>query len=147
MEKHIFAYGTLMFPSVAGPIAGLTDAGIDATLIGYARYTVNDRERAKVPAIVQEAGAQVSGKLFLDVDDTSIEALDNFEDVDSGQYERWNVEVSLPDGRRVAAVTYVAGEKVRMMLSDPWDPNVFAKTELEFYVNNVVPKYTNEDLA
>ena len=138
---NVFVYGTLMFKSVAEPIAGLVDAPVDASLAGYCRYTIEDRERAKVPTIVEEEGGVVVGKIYRNANTLVLDALDNFEDLDSGQYVRRTVQVSISDGAMVEAETYVAGPRARAHLGGLWDPVLFEKNELEYYVETVVPKY------
>ncbi len=147
MNKNVFVYGSLMFPQVAVPIAGLCGDCRAACLHGYARYSVDDRSRAKVPAIVEEPGARVRGKVYLDVGAQSLRELDNFEDMASGQYERREVEVELESGETLRAEVYVAGPRASKSLSGEWSPEDFEKNDLQYYVEKVVPRYTSGDRA
>jgi len=135
-----------MFTEVAGPIAGLFKPGIPAVLSNYARYTINDRDRAKVPAIIEELGSKVSGIVYRNVAGSVIEALDNFEDIErQPQYERRTVKVQLDSGEIIEAETYVGGEQAKASLGATWDPENFKKTELRYYCDTVVPRYTSGD--
>lgn len=146
MNINIFAYGTLMFTEVAGPIAGLFKPSIPAVLPNYARYTINDRDKAKVPALVEEPGSEVIGVVYRNVDDSVLKALDNFEDIARHpQYERRTVKVLVDGGESIDAETYVAGERAKTLLGGPWDPEAFRKTGLKYYCDSVVPRYTSGD--
>ena len=135
-----------MWLEVAGPIAGLNEPGVPATLTEYARYTIEDRDRAKVPALVEEAGSKVCGVVYLDVQESVIRALDNFEDIERyPQYERRTVSVQLETGEIIDAETYVAGAQARQSLAGPWDPEAFEAEDLQYYLEMVVPRYTSGD--
>ncbi len=145
MNRAVFVYGTLMFSEVMEPITGVEQGAQDAVLEGYARYSVNDREDAQAPAIVETPGATVCGKLYRDLDGSALAALDRFEGLGDGKYERRTVRVTLAGGEQVTAEVYVAGPRARACLSGIWDPELFAQHELEEYVRQVVVHYRRED--
>ena len=106
---NVFAYGTLMFPEVGGPVADLTGWGEPVTLPGYARYKVARLNRAAgfYPGIVPEAGSNVHGLLFRNITDDQLAALDEFEQIDQGWYVREHREFLTGSGPCQAHV-YVA---------------------------------------
>lgn len=138
MSLNLFVYGTLMFPQIMARVTGILTPGVDARLPGYARYTLADREPARVPVIVAESGSCVHGKLFSGLDQDIVTALDRFEEVDTGRYRRITVVVEPAGGEWLVADAYVAGERVLPHLAGPWQPEHFERHELERYVAGLV---------
>ncbi len=111
---HLFVYGTLVDPSCLDRVLGHRHAGerLAARLAGY--------ERTNVPAsedtiIVPTPGAWVDGVLLMDLSPRDMQALDRYEEVESGIYRRDIVEVEAwgcgPRPISVRANVYAAGEQ------------------------------------
>ncbi|MCW8908875.1 MAG: gamma-glutamylcyclotransferase [Sedimenticola sp.] len=137
MALNLFVYGTLMFPVVMTRITGIRVPAIEARLPGYARYTLADREQARVPVIVAEAGACVQGRLLCGLDSDVVETLDRFEEIGSGRYRRITVVVQSVDGEWRMAEVYAAGEQALSHLAGPWQPDQFERHELERYLSRL----------
>jgi gamma-glutamylcyclotransferase (GGCT)/AIG2-like uncharacterized protein YtfP len=142
MSKNVFVYGSLMFPPVAQGVAGIAAPGFPAVLHGYSRYTVRDRERARVPAILPQPGESTRGLIYKNVSENSIDLLDQFEEVESEMYLRTQILAKLSDGQEILADTYIAGPRIRDLLSGTWDPEAFKKDELQYYLETVVQPFT-----
>lgn len=137
MALNLFVYGSLMFPAVRFRITGLQIPASVARLPGYARYTLADREQARVPAIVAEAGACVQGSLLTGLSSELVDVLDRFEEIGNGRYRRVSVVVETGDGEWRMAEVYVAGEKAIPHLAGPWEPDRFEREELERYLQRL----------
>lgn len=136
---NAFVYGTLLFPQIAIPVANLQGDGEAVTLTGFRRYEAKTRERGNYPAIVADDKASVDGLLFRDITNAQLEQLDEFEGVDFGLYLRQTANVELA-GETLEVGIYVAGPALYERLLEPlhrsWSPVLFAKNELQWYVEN-----------
>lgn len=138
---NVFAYGTLMFPEVAVPVAQIDAAGEPLTIHSYRRYEARTRDWGNYPAIVPEAGATVDGLLFRDLTERQLEQLDWFEDVADGLYVRKQIEMDIR-GDRIKIHLYVCGPMLERRLLHPlntaWNPELFRRNELSRFVERVV---------
>jgi len=138
---NVFAYGTLMFPEVAGPVADIHVIGEPFTLIGYRRYEAKTRRWGNYPTIVEDQNAAVDGLLFRDITDKQLEQLDYFEGVGIGLYERKSVSRDV-GGKSVEFFIYVCGpdlkRRLREPLAKPWNPLVFQRQQLPQYLSRMV---------
>jgi len=98
---HLFAYGTLMCAEIMQQVAGCLPAQGPATLAGFRRCRLRGEE---YPAIVGQPDAVVQGVVYFEVSAAAWQRLDRFE---GEMYERRAVQVNGPDGRSLAADTYV----------------------------------------
>jgi hypothetical protein len=111
-SQHVFAYGSLVDPRCLDDVLGHRHAGerLPARLNGYERISAPDYA---FPYIVAAEGRSVEGVLVMDLSPYDIEALDRYEEVGQGVYEREAVEVEVwgcgPRTLRLQAQTYVAG--------------------------------------
>jgi gamma-glutamylcyclotransferase (GGCT)/AIG2-like uncharacterized protein YtfP len=128
-SSRLFAYGTLMMPTVLRAICGDERRLRPAQLPGYARFRV----RGQVfPGIVPAAGARTDGVVVDDIDPALWRRLDAFE---SDLYERRPVTVATADDQTLDACAYIVAARHRHILSqDAWCPAAFAATELEAYL-------------
>lgn len=111
-----FTYGSLMDEEIMSAVAGVRAAHCSATLDGYARHPVIG---AEYPGMVARAGHQVRGVLYRDLPPAAWPRLDRFE---GDEYERRIVEVSLADGTRTRAWTYVFRDDFAARLGEgDWD--------------------------
>jgi gamma-glutamylcyclotransferase (GGCT)/AIG2-like uncharacterized protein YtfP len=138
---HVFAYGTLMFPEVAVPVAEIYGDGEPVTIPGFRRYEAFTRSWGNFPAIVQEATSTVDGLLFRDLSGKQLERLDWFEDVHDGLYVREQIQLEFGN-ERLEVFLYVCGpgleERLLQPLSRAWSPELFRRNELNRYVKQVV---------
>lgn len=129
-DAHVFTYGTLLFPEVMAAVAGRVYVAEPATLHGFARVCVRD---AVYPGAVEEAGAEIRGVLYRDVDEAALRRLDRFE---GETYERRRV-VATCDGdlTETSAYVYVVAREHRGCLDRrPWDPERFRRDHLASYL-------------
>jgi gamma-glutamylcyclotransferase (GGCT)/AIG2-like uncharacterized protein YtfP len=112
LTPHLFAYGSLVDPACLGEVLGHRHAGerIAARLDGFERIAT---DAYPFPFIVAAPGRSVDGVLLMDLSLQDVAALDRYEEVDQGTYQRQIVEVEAwgcgPRTRRLQAHTYVAG--------------------------------------
>ncbi len=109
---NVFAYGTLVEPRCLDEVIGHRHVGerLAARLAGYRRV---NSSAYPYPFIVVAQGAWVDGVLVMDLTPYDIAALDRYEEVESGTYERKPVDVEAwgcgPLPVRFQADVYVAG--------------------------------------
>lgn len=140
MSVNVFAYGTLMFPEVAGRVANIQSWGEPVSLLGFSRYKVikPERDRGLYPAIIEDDGGIVHGLLFRNITAEQLTLLDEFEEVADGSYERRTVEVHSDSGSCQAEI-YVACPRLRQLLNGTiWSPLAFREQELDWYIKNIV---------
>jgi gamma-glutamylcyclotransferase (GGCT)/AIG2-like uncharacterized protein YtfP len=118
---HVFTYGTLMFPAVWQAVVGRSFETVEGTAAGFEVFRVQD---AVFPGIIAGTGAYVvRGVVYLDVDSSSLERLDRFED---DFYERRALPIDCNDGRKRMAEAYVVPpEKRNVLTSEPWSREAF----------------------
>lgn len=108
-------------------VTGKSFPSIDAVLNGYRRYAVKNEV---YPAIIAEAGASVFGRLYTDMDQSSINILDDFEDQIYSRRER---DITTRKNI-IKAQVYVLSDQYRGILSqEPW--------ELEHFIHEYLDKY------
>jgi gamma-glutamylcyclotransferase (GGCT)/AIG2-like uncharacterized protein YtfP len=118
--KHVFTYGSLMFPEVWQRVVRGHYRAEPATLAGYSRHALAQRDYPGM-VVAAELAARVEGVLWRDVDDADLARLDQFE---GEQYERIEVTVQLATGLALQAGTYlyIAGD---LQSEQQWDPQAF----------------------
>ena len=125
----IFAYGTLMVPSVMRAVTGRDFTRQAARLRDYARFRVKD---ALYPGIIAKRQAVIDGVLYVDLDHPAIERLDMFE---GGLYQRNLVRVETNSGALINADTYVVKPSYRYRLtSTPWSQAEFEQKYLHEFL-------------
>lgn len=101
----LFAYGELCKPPVLLAVLGRVPAAEPALLDGFRRVINIDTGYFRA---VPCDGEVVVGLLLDGIEAAELEALDDFENVDGGEYGRVQVEVKMLDsGRRESAWAYV----------------------------------------
>jgi gamma-glutamylcyclotransferase (GGCT)/AIG2-like uncharacterized protein YtfP len=130
---NVFCYGTLEWPEVLEAVTGRHFASIPAVLPGFARFLLREQV---YPAVVERAGAETDGRVWLGVDASALARLDAFEG--EGQlYERRALPVRAAQGE-LLAWTYVLHPRERGRLSDePWDRARFAARHLASFLARV----------
>lgn len=131
MLVNIFAYGTLQIEKVMQAVTGQQFSSSPAILSGYRRSYIKQRV---YPAIIQDPESITKGKLYFDIDEASLAALDAFEDV---LYDRLQVKVSIEDDQ-IDAYAYVINPKYKKRLSDKaWSLQEFETKYLQTYLTNI----------
>ena len=103
---YYFAYGSNMVASqMATRCPDASIVGV-ACLQGY-NFRINSR---RVGTVIQDQTHQVYGLLW-DVTPWDLLALDRYEDVEAGLYEKANVVVDLLSDRQVEALIYLATDQ------------------------------------
>lgn len=126
---NLFTYGSLMFPEVMHALTERVFQYEDASLSGFDRYLLNGR---KYPGIIENTDSRVEGRVFFDIDSTSLEILDQFE---NSIYERRIVEIHTISRAQVKARAYIVPVTAREALSElRWSADEFSRAHLANYV-------------
>jgi len=111
-RRHLFVYGSLVEPGCLEAVIGHPHAGerLAAQLANYQRI---QSPAYAYPYVVPAPGAWVDGVLLMDLSPCDMQALDRYEEVESGTYRREAVEVDVwgcgPRPTRLRADVYAAG--------------------------------------
>ncbi len=117
-QIHLFAYGTLMIPSMVRQLIEREVSSIPGRLDGYACYEVKHQI---YPAIVAAHESNVSGVIYKNLSEEDLEKLDVYE---GDMYERTCVEVKITDGRLISCQTYVCRAEYLSYLDNKlWNPS------------------------
>ncbi len=129
MHNSVFTYGSLLFPEIMAAVAARSFPSRPALLSGYARYRVYN---APYPGIIACPQTCVTGRLYMQVDASSLKILDHFE---GDLYERQTVEVRC-DNQLISAQTYVVapGQK-KYLTAIPWDPDSFKENDYALFLD------------
>ena len=136
----LFAYGSLIFPSVR-KLLGLENIELtEATLPGFERVGIKGRT---YPIIVSAAYSSVYGALCLNLSQEQMALLDRFEEAPN-LYRRTRVEVIIKAEPKVPAETYTPGPLLADVELQPWDPRDFEKYCLPSFLRDVF-KFMEEE--
>ena len=129
----VFTYGTLQVPAVMQAVTGKDFPSIPGRLNGYQRFRIKDKP---YPGIVKNAHSGMDGILYKEIDDYSLELLDEFEDV---LYERCLVDVLVEDEDKTeSAFVYVVADKYKHYLSNEvWSLRQFETESLGLYLQRI----------
>ena len=130
MSMHIFTYGTLMFEKIWLKVAGTKCKSSPAQISGFERTAVkNEVYPVLIPG---EKDVNVDGIIYFEVSDYIIQKLDCFE----GQaYNREEVAVTLKDGRKIPAQTYVLKNAFFSIIDNKtWDKQHFAEMYMSAFL-------------
>lgn len=120
-----------MIPDVMYAVTTREFRFVDAILRGYARFTVKGES---YPGIIPVTDAVTAGIIYFDVDELSLERLDEFE---GDLYQRTPILVETVEKEILNAETYVVKPEYRDYLStNGWDVNKFTKTYLETFLES-----------
>jgi gamma-glutamylcyclotransferase (GGCT)/AIG2-like uncharacterized protein YtfP len=129
---NLFTYGTLMFPEIWRRVVGRDFATLSATLVGYAVYRV--RNGVYPVLVAADAGSQVRGLVYQDVDAGSLARLDEYE---SELYDRAAV-IAFAGEQRIECETYLLPEARRSYASEErWDADRFKSEALADYLRRL----------
>lgn len=123
MISSCFTYGSLMCEDIMSAVCGTAcTRHAPAVLADHRRHPVIGQH---YPGMVCAAGSTVQGVLYLDLPAAAWPRLDAFE---GEEYERGRVDVSLADGRTVAAWTYLFKPRYAARLAaGDWDFDRFLR--------------------
>ena len=126
-DRPLFAYGTLMFPTIIQAVIGRIPDQQPAMIAGYRRLVVAGE---LFPAIIanDESGDRVQGVIYLDISRKEWERLIAFEDP-FYNLESVNVHCS---GREISALAFVLPPALSSLLSEKvWEPDAFRDSFIE----------------
>lgn len=118
MIRHIFTYGSLMFPDVWEKVVRGTYRSAAGVAAGYARFAIRGET---YPGMVVARGREVAGVVYFDVAAEDVAALDAFE---GEAYRRDALTLRLASGETVNADTYIYLD-VDRLAEAPWEPEAF----------------------
>jgi len=129
VNMNILAYGTLMIPEVMYAVTARKFRFEKAILRGYARFRVKGES---YPGIIPVTDAMTEGIIYLDVDEWSLERLDEFE---GDLYQRTPVRVETEEREIRDAETYVIKPEYRGCLSSKkWNVTEFSQKHLKAFL-------------
>jgi len=126
---NVFTYGSLMYPQVWDRVVRGRYRSAAALLRGFRRCALLG---LSYPGAVPDAGAQIVGRVYFDVDPEDLARLDAFE---ASEYRRHDVVVSLlaESGVTARAQVYVYLDASRLDARD-WDAQRFEREHLAGFV-------------
>ena len=127
-DLPLFVYGSLLSDEVVELVIGRVASSESAVLQDHACYYVSG---ATFPGIIQEPGKATSGRLLLELSESEIQALDQYEDL---FYQRLGVRVRTSTGERAAMAYVVPDEQCRVLSSQPWTWEEFQRDHLWDYL-------------
>ncbi len=131
MTTHLFTYGALMFPDILQTLAQRPIRSEQASLSGYASFTVKDE---CYPALIPFPDMHTSGQLYRGLDEATLELVDEFQ---GDLFVRTEVTVEVGNEQWVDAVTYVlAPDSFNELSSLEWDELDFRENYLADWVKD-----------
>lgn len=123
---HVFVYGTLLVPEMMYAVTGKHFELTPATAPGFRRAYLAGRVYPGITASAEHD--QVEGAIYRDLDPESIHRLDYFE---GDEYVRESLEVTLVDGTKLTADSYVVPtSQCHLMTDTAWDLATFQSSDL-----------------
>lgn len=128
MLVNVFTYGTLQVDTVMHAVTGRQFPSKPATLRGYRCQLV---KKCVYPAIIQDPKTFTDGTLYFNVDEASLDALDEFENV---IYDRLEVQVE-SENKLISAYAYVINVHYENRMSNhEWSLEEFKQKHLATYL-------------
>ena len=112
---NVFTYGSLMFDPVWSGVVRGRYRSLPAVVADHARHAVRGET---YPGVVERAGAEVRGRLWLDVSADDLARLDAFEGAD---YRRVTVSVSAGEPARAMQAQMYLYVRPERLEAAPWD--------------------------
>lgn len=135
--RHLFVYGTLLFPEIVFGLCRKNFVTQTAKLSGFKRVSVKECD---YPAIIPDEVSAVDGKLLLDVDEESMRILTFFE---GENYIQKEVFVS-SGSKTVKAQVFVWNGQLGSLAESDWDKDKFVQKSRKYYVTRVIPETAGE---
>jgi gamma-glutamylcyclotransferase (GGCT)/AIG2-like uncharacterized protein YtfP len=138
---HLATYGTLMLPEVMQALLKKEFSSEPITLNGFERFILVGE---CYPGLIKSEQSKVLGRIYFDLDPTSFEIIDRFEDE---IYKRVMLPVQTAGRGLVEALAYVIPVNSRALLSEiPWSEDIFIKTHLTNYIE-MCGRYRNKIIS
>lgn len=118
MSRHVFSYGSLMFPQVWERVVRGRYRSAPAGVHGHVRYALAGET---YPGMIARAGSTVQGVVYFDVDAQDLALLDAFEGI---EYRRDAISAQLDSGETIMAETYIF-LLPNLLSNQPWRPEAF----------------------
>src|SRR5680860_1702461 len=135
--KHLFVYGSLLFPKIIENMLGKIHKTTPAVLSGYKRIQVHGCD---YPAIITDKNSEIEGKLILNMDSKSLEIITFFEGDD---YKL--VEVKVLAGNQIQkASVFIWNSDLKLLKMKDWDKRKFERDLLALYLKKIVPETIDE---
>jgi gamma-glutamylcyclotransferase (GGCT)/AIG2-like uncharacterized protein YtfP len=141
-NQNVFVYGTLMYPQVLHALLNRVPSKSKAAIHGYKRYKIKGQVFPGVIPATPEC--KVEGVLLKELTPEDMVVFDEFE---GEEYYKLPIQpqlISEENGNEIASTTapapvidasvYIWQDSLRDLLYGEWDPEAFAKTHLESYV-------------
>jgi gamma-glutamylcyclotransferase (GGCT)/AIG2-like uncharacterized protein YtfP len=126
-KRHVFTYGSLMFPVVWDRVVRNRYRNSEATIHGFQRLRICGEE---YPALIVNADAgSLTGRIYFDVSASDIARLDHFE---TGDYARVAIAVTVDDNA-LAADAYLT-LRPEALESAEWYPEIFERNGLNAFL-------------
>ena len=135
--QNLFVYGTLLSSEITEKLTGKTFETKYAVLEGYKMYCVKGCD---YPAIIREKGAETKGKILVNVDDSDLKMLSDYE---GKEYTKIKVKV-LCSNKYEYALTFVWSKDLHLLETRDWDFKDFQKNRLKFYLDDEVAEFLHE---
>lgn len=126
---HVFVYGSLMFEPVWERVVDGHYQSVSAILKDHERLAIHG---ALFPGVRARTGAQVQGKVWMNVTVEDLHRLNHFE---SDFYDLTQATVDVTDGSQLPVSFYLVNQSWHHILdSRPWDERVFEKDHLQAFI-------------
>ena len=131
---HLFTYGTLMFPAVWRLVVGRDFRTAPATVNGFRVR----RAAGQLFPVMYAGDAEdvVRGRVYFDLDDTTLRLLDKFE---SSLYERRALNAKLTEGGRTfrCEAYLLPSRNGRYASDEAWSSEWFEREGIEEYLRRI----------
>ena len=128
-SSNLFVYGSLLNRKVFQAVTGIVPKYQIAVLWNYKRTRLLDRV---YPGIVKASDCLVAGSLVVDLDPSTVDALDFFED---DVYIKKPVSVSTGEDNTVDSFAYVLLPAcIYLVVDEEWVLSEFEKSHLDSYL-------------
>ncbi len=135
--QNLFVYGTLLSSEITEKLTGKTFKTTHAVLDGYKMYCVKDCD---YPAILLEQGAEVKGKILLNVDDSALKILSEYE---GNEYEKRMVKV-MCSNKVEDTLTFVWVKEKDRLENKKWNFAEFQNKKLGYYMKVIISDTLDE---
>jgi gamma-glutamylcyclotransferase (GGCT)/AIG2-like uncharacterized protein YtfP len=130
---NVFTYGTLMFRPVWEHVVSGRYASVSATVLGFARYAVQNEH---YPGCLAREGGRVAGTLYVDVSSDDVARLDAFE---GAHYARAQCLVRLDQAAQMVPAWIYLYLLPQQLRAQDWQPQHFTEKKLSDFLENYVP--------
>ena len=141
MNVNLFTYGVLMYDELLIQLTGKEFSSLPAILPNHQRLSLEKVGWPKIPVVIAEEKSTVNGLVIKNVDQSSLEILDAFEDTEIDLYRRSKSVARLDSGKEIVVEVYIGGSLVRGCLMDTWNSQEFEEAHIKEYKNEIIPRF------